>query len=435
MNNSLEAVAAALDALANAVTNAWGADVTVCEGVGWFGPAVTRHELAGMARTLATDIRSTQAETIDANFEPVIVDMPRRLQILQSNTVPQMFGGNGGQAIPAYLSTLGFIRSVVLPAIGWQIIPDAKALPPALARRVRAATAEMDQLDPEIAKLSGKIKDINTAHHVADTLPIDLQALTEARQKLERSASTGEVLKQKLEAAWTDAQTSARLAKEFEQESQKLVANCEDAYKITTTKGLAAGFDQRAGRLAWSMWAWVAGLIASLALGSLIGAHRLEVLSAALLVPNHTWGAIAFQALLSILSVGAPLWFAWLATKQVGQRFRLAEDYAFKATVAKAYEGYRREAARIDPDFERRLFGSALSRLDEAPLRLVDVNAHGSPWHEVIDSEVLKRAFESVPEFRDKLAQLIKDAAQAGVCSMKKKDASLNSTTPGPGSD
>lgn len=63
------------------------------------------------------------------------------------------------------------------------------------------------------------------------------------------------------------------------------------------------------------------------------------------------------------------MWFAWLATKQIGQRFHLAEDYAFKASVAKAYEGYRKEAARIDPEFEARLFGSALTRLDEAPLR------------------------------------------------------------------
>ncbi len=47
--------------------------------------------------------------------------------------------------------------------------------------------------------------------------------------------------------------------------------------------------------------------------------------------------------------------------------------------MAKAYEGYRKEAARIDPQFEARLFGSALTRLDEAPLRLVEIGSHGSP--------------------------------------------------------
>lgn len=81
-------------------------------------------------------------------------------------------------------------------------------------------------------------------------------------------------------------------------------------------------------------------------------------------------GEIWLHIILSIVSVGAPLWFAWLATKQIGQRFRLAKDYSYKASVAKAYEGYRREAARIDEDFENRLFDSALTRLEEAPLGL-----------------------------------------------------------------
>ena len=410
MNSALEAIAVAIEALATAVAGAWSSDATVCEGLGWFGPAVTRHDLAQIARTLATDIRSTQSESIDPSIEPMVLDFPRRLQLLQSNTVPQMFTANGGQAIPAYLSTLQVIRAAILPAIGWQVVLDPKALPPALARRVRAATAEMDQLDPQLAQLSGKIGDINTAHRIADSLPIDLQALSEARQKLERSASSGEILTQKLESAWTDAQTSARLAKQFEEEAQKLVDKCEDAYKITTTKGLAGAFDQRAGKLAWSMWAWVFGLVVALGIGSYIGAHRLEVLSAALQAPTPNWGGIAIQAVLSLLSVGAPLWFAWLATKQTGQRFRLAEDYAFKASVAKAYEGYRKEAARIDPAFEHRLFDSALTRLDEAPLRLVETGTHGSPWHELANSDAVKRAFSVAPELQEKVSSLLREA-------------------------
>ena len=81
---------------------------------------------------------------------------------------------------------------------------------------------------------------------------------------------------------------------------------------------------------------------------------------------------------------GAPLWFAWLASKQIGQRFKLAEDYAFKASVAKAYEGYKTEAARLDKDFEARLFSSALTRLEEAPLRFMNNTEHSSPVHEMI---------------------------------------------------
>ncbi len=413
MDKDLEAACVALDGVAQAVMNAWGGDTTYTESFGWFAPAVTRTDLAELAQSLAADIRSTQAETLEPKIKKLVLDLPRRLQVLQANTVPQMPSGNGGQAIAAYVATMQLIRTAVLPAIGWQIIPDPKSLPPALARRVRAAQAELDQIAPDLGDLSKKIHDIQSAHQVADTLPIDLQALAEARDKLSRASSEGVLTEERLKKAWLESEQYLEWTKKSHEEAAKLIAQCEAAYQITTTKGLAGAFDQRASRLGWSMWAWVLGLIVALGLGSLIGAHRLEVLSAALQSPSPNWGGIVTQVVLSLLSVGAPLWFAWLATKQVGQRFRLAEDYAFKASVAKAYEGYRKEAARIDPEFEHRLFGSALTRLDEAPLRLVESGAHGSPWHEAANSEAVRRAMDAMPELRDKVLGLLQEAVQA----------------------
>jgi hypothetical protein len=120
------------------------------------------------------------------------------------------------------------------------------------------------------------------------------------------------------------------------------------------------------------------------------------------------------QIVLSALSVGAPLWFAWLATKQIGQRFKLAEDYAFKASVAKAYEGYRREAARIDIAFESRLFSSALARLEEAPLRLIGATEHGSPFHELISSDAFLKAMEAVPALKTKFIDVFKQSLPGG---------------------
>jgi hypothetical protein len=420
LNKELEGVCSALDALATAVINSWGADTTVCENFGWFGPAVTRHDLAGLASRLASDIRSTQSETIESDSVKLVLDLPRRLQILQTTTVPHMFGGNGGQAIPAYVSTLALIRSVLLPAIGWQLLPDPKSLPSNLARRARAAQAELDQLVPNLEDLSKQIEDIQAAHKVADNLPIDLQQLSEARERLTRSSLDAASTENKIKDAWTDSEKYLKATKDSHEEAKKLIALCEAAYQITTTKGLAGAFDQRAGALAWSMWTWVGGLVLALGVGSYIGAHRLEVLSTALQAATLNWGGVAVQAVLSLLSVGAPLWFAWLATKQVGQRFRLAEDYAFKATVAKAYEGYRKEAARIDVAFEQRLFGSALSRLDEAPLRLVETHTHGSPWHEFANSEAVRRAFDAAPELRSKVIELLREASSAASRSLGK---------------
>jgi len=128
---------------------------------------------------------------------------------------------------------------------------------------------------------------------------------------------------------------------------------------------------------------------------------QLETLSASIGPSGDLGPKVVVNILLSVLSVGASVWFAWLSTKQIGQRFRLSEDYGFKASIATAYEGYRREAARIDKDLEIELLRSALAHLDELPLRLVEEESHGSPWHELASSDVVKKAIEQVPGFVD----------------------------------
>lgn len=48
------------------------------------------------------------------------------------------------------------------------------------------------------------------------------------------------------------------------------------------------------------------------------------------------WSAVWINVLLTMLSVSAPVWLGWVATKQIAQRFRLAEDYAYKASISNA---------------------------------------------------------------------------------------------------
>jgi len=195
------------------------------------------------------------------------------------------------------------------------------------------------------------------------------------------------------------------------------VDQCEEAYRITTTKGLAAAFAQRAFWLQVSMWIWVSVLIVALGIGYWLGSDRLKTLAEVVSQSQHS-ALIWFNGILALFSFGGPIWLAWIATKQIGQCFRLKEDYAFKASVAKAYEGYRKEAARIDSNLEERLFSSALTRLEEAPLRLVEEKTHGSPWHEFLDSSAFQQALKTVPGFRQEfetsLGKTVKSAAAEG---------------------
>jgi outer membrane murein-binding lipoprotein Lpp len=234
-----------------------------------------------------------------------------------------------------------------------------------------------------------------------------LESLKEARGKVDKFSSDAAELFGKIDSYHEQVEATSQKITDKKNEADKLVAQCEEAYKITTTKGLAGAFDQRAKKLSGSMWVWVIGLLVALIAGIWIGAHRFSLINSAL---NNTqnWGYIWIQIVLSILSLGAPIWLAWIATKQISQRFKLAEDYAYKATVAKAYEGYRREAAHIDEAFEARLFSSSLTRLEEAPLRLMDQDSHGSPWSELVNSPAFQKAVEMVPELKDKFFDITK---------------------------
>jgi hypothetical protein len=400
MHKDLDALCRALDALAAAVKSGWNGDQTFCEAWGWNCPTVTRHDMANISLRLANDIREANIDDIDKDLIALVQDYPRRLQHMQTQTVPQFWGGNNGPAVSAYISTLDTIRFSLTPIIGWKLIPDNKTMPPHMARRLRSIQADIDQLVPNKEQLSRQLSEIQSAHDAAESLPVDMQSLAEARTRVVSLADDSALAAGK---ASRNAELAEKLSGEISarrDEAGKLVDQCEEAYRITTSKGLAAAFDQRASKLGITMWVWVIGLLIALAAGAYLGMIRVEVLSKAIADPEPKWGVIWMHIVLSILSIGAPVWFAWLATKQIGQRFRLAEDYAFKASVAKAYEGYRKEAVRLDKLFEARLFGSALSRLEEAPLRLVEQENHGSPWHEFFESEGFQKALELVPELK-----------------------------------
>ena len=380
----------------------------------WNLPGITRDELVSVVETLLETISKVEGDDEPAN-STLLADYRRRIAFLTANTVPQIWGGNGGQALSALLTTLDGLRRALEPeTVDTEEVAAKLAAARTLAKtvgvRVRALDATLSSLEPKASSLGEMVARIEAANATADQLPVDLVALEEATQSIgemraEAEAErleVGECLR-KINQAMSDLE-----ARRIEAES--IVAKCGKAYAITTSHGLAAAFSERSKSLSTSMWIWVIGLIVALALGSILGTGQLKGLADLMKEPNVGSMAIAVNLVLALLSVGSTVWFAWVATKQIGQRFRLAEDYGFKASVSRAYEGYRREAESIDEEFVSRLFSSALSRLDEQPLRLVETATHGSPWHEAASSEVIKKALANVPGFMDQVFDLAKSA-------------------------
>ena len=432
MHKYQDLLCTSLDNLSVAILSGWPGDQTFNEVWGWNCPTVTRHDMAAVASELAKEIRNSDFQTIDTTSLVLIEDYPRRIVHMQGTTIPQFWGGNCGPATSVYLATLDSMRRTIGQVLNWQVLADSKwqvptdpkAMPGPMVRKLSSIQAAIDLLMPNKELITKQINEIQQAHTVAESLPLDLQALTQARERVIRLADESAVSAGKALSDSANAGKELSAIKLTKTEADKLVAQCEEAYRITTTTGLAGAFDQRAKSLSNSMWGWVFGLIATLIIGTNLGATRVELLSKSMATGDPQWGIIWMHVVLSIMSIGAPIWFAWIATKQIGQRFRLAEDYAFKASVAKAYEGYKKEAARIDPSFEARLFSSALTRLEEAPLRLVEKETHGSPGHELLSSKQFQDALSTIPEHRDKFIEVFKNglsAATANLSSSPKK--------------
>jgi len=383
----------------------------------WSFPGLTRAELIEEAQSIIQLIEDQGGDNV-GNHGARLQDYVRRLQHLQQHTVGQLWG-NSGQAVTAYMLTLEGLRKALAPVLVRDGHAEAVVKIRKLTTQLRGMESRLNGLEPRTASLTTMVERIEQAYNAADQLPTDLDSLSEARQNIadlvkDATRDQGHLMDIREQADELDKQL-----KKSADDAKAVLERCETAYSAATSVGLAAAFSERSRALSISMWFWVAGLVLALAAGSYFGSAQIHTLSEQFKVPNVSIPVIVLNLLLSLLSVGAPVWFAWLATKQIGQRFRLAEDYAFKASISRAYEGFRREAARFDKDMEARLLTSALTRLDELPLRLVETTSHGSPWHELASSDVVKQAMKAVPGF----AEQVKDLASMTVNVISHRDA------------
>jgi hypothetical protein len=394
----------ALDALSQAILNSHGDDRSFQEIWSlWNCPPLNRHDLADVPAKLASRLRELSPKQIDAELEAKLAVVPSRLQSMQTHTMPQLPGGNAGGAIAAILDCMEWINSFVSPylppVVDWQDINEQELMPKALLRRLRSVDTQVSNLEGKSGDLKAAVRAITDAHATAESLPTDMASLEEARKVVMESGLAANESKVAALSASKEAATHLETIVDLEREAAKLVENCENAFSAATTKGLGEAFSIRAASLSRSMWIWVGGLLVALVIGALLSHDRVSRLQTLMEMKDPNVGLLWVHITLAIFSIAAPAWFAWLATKQIGQRFRLAEDYAFKASVAQAYAGYSREAARIDPTFAARLFGSALNRIDEPPLRFVEMENHGSPFHEFLKSwRASKQAKLASPE-------------------------------------
>lgn len=358
----------------------------------WSFPAVTRETLVEAINLLITDLKDI-TELPPSVGSDIISQYAQGLTYMKVNTIPNVWA-NAQIGVGAVLDTVTGLRQTFLPSSLTPKPPKSyfelqNEYKNALTR-TRSIEKRLNSLTPRTDQLETYMQRIESAYTAADNLPTDLEELSEAKTLLKNISDNSLVLQSGIDSALKEAISKLEHLKDLETEAVESVKEVHSAYAAATSQGLALAFAERSNGLTISMRYWVGGFIASLCVGAYFGIQHLTDLTALISNPNASLITIGLNLLLSILSVAAPGWFAWMAAKSIGHRFRLAEDYAFKAAISRAYEGYRRETVRVGEGLEAKLLRSALDRLDEQPLRFVDSANHASPIHELASSDLAK---------------------------------------------
>ena len=416
MDENLSLLIKSLESLRETVDNA-SINATGFEAHGWNQVHLTKVQISNFLYNQISKLESYGDKDVTEGFNNTINTHIEKIDLLNTNS-KSYFTDNAQHllySVPGILHTLQVIFSDVdYELFSYENIQNKKLLPRGLAVRLRSTSANLDKINESSDDLKGKIDVINQAHEAAESLPTDLASLQDAKKELSslitkatKVLSTAKkdlsILKEETTAlrnearkANEEAELSKTKAAASAEAAAKLVKECDDALQITTTQGLAAGFDQKAKELKNSIWVWIVGLLIALIAGAWIGGERVDAFTQAL-SNELTAGQAILHSVMSVFSIGGPLWLAWISTQQINQRFKLSEDYSYKATVAKAFTGFKKFAERFDQKTEERLFNSTLDRLDEMPLRLIEGKDYNSPWHEFVDSESFKTAMAMFP--------------------------------------
>ena len=385
----------------------------------WQSPPLDKNDLATIAEDLAAKVDAINWDSATTEVGQALEGLSQKVLVLTQRNAPNLSAGP--TACEAIISGLYAIEMRIGALVTQKELKGTVALPAMLKRQVDVAKQRLDKSIDEISEIDQKLKHIERAYEAAEGLPITQQeletAITEVRaisKQVKEHDQFAEATSKKVVAS--QGELNAVMIK-----ASDVLGKAENAYRAATSQGLAHAFSKKADELKQSMFLWVFGLLAALFIAGLISTERFPTILAAV-TGKPDWGVVVANVILGAISLAAPVWFAWVSTKQIGQRFRLSEDYGYKAALAAAYEGYRTEAARLDKAFEAQLFATALGRLDELPLRLVEKNIAGSPMHEIFTSAEFKEAAEKVPKLVERIYSILKREAPKKTTKPEKTD-------------
>jgi chemotaxis protein histidine kinase CheA len=240
-----------------------------------------------------------------------------------------------------------------------------------------------------------------------NTAENEAAAITAAKIPVETAAADIAAAK---EAAISASQNAIGAEKRSEQAAIAADARLQEirhTLENSITASLGGAFQLKANNAKKLDLAWLVVLMIGIAGIICFGLLRYPAM-VALIQERAEVEYLIFQFMLSIASLAGPIWLSWVATKRLARTFAISEDYAYKAAIAQAYQGYRDSVKDADPLMQQRLFASVVTQLDANPVRFLSDRHAATPIQDLLQQPWMEQIINTDKTFKEKLTAWFK---------------------------
>lgn len=380
------------------------------------------------------DITINRIENIENNLDDSFLNQINYIIVIINDTYKRIIDSFNSRNVNFYTqltNLLSLINIVFQHYFDFENQEDLNKLPKALKRRINYVSDSLNEVEEKTKPVKEQIKVINEAYATAESLPTTMASLKEYENNLKNiKVETDDLLKQinenekktsdkidditlksktinnicedntkKLENYYNDIKSKSDSIIE---KSESILKQMKDKLTTSTGIGLAHAFSNRSKELKNSSWWWTLGFAIALLAAVGIAYYRFLYLKE-IIQPNSPVMFVLTQLFISIISMLPPVWFAVVSSKQIQKLFKLSEDYAYKASISASYEGYKNEAFETDEKLVFKLLNTALTKIDEEPLRLTGKEQSHIPFNELMGNPIIQKLMEIYPDLQEKL--------------------------------
>ncbi|MDG3555616.1 hypothetical protein P7L54_06585 [Acinetobacter bereziniae] len=373
-------------------------------------PAISKKKIIDFI-----DIEVSRLKNLNTAFSEIFLNNLEELASYVDTEcvkIELLFSQSNALFFDKIVSIISIVNLTFQQYFDWEHVEDLKKVPREVKQRVLTVQQSLNEVEESSQEIQSKIKTINEAYDAATELPVLLEDLKRSRVDIDlvkNNSSTGyaniQSNKTRSENDLTSIQNTKQAAENLLDEAREILKQMQEKLTMSTSTGLAHAFSNRSDQLKKTSTWWTGGFIVSLIFTFLIAFNRFNDLKGTI-TQDTPISYVVIQILISLISLSAPVWFAIISSKQIQKLFTLSEDYAYKASISASYEGYRQEAYDVDADLVKKLLNTALTKVDEAPLRLVGKEQSSSPFEELINQPQIKQLLDEIPEAKEKLLRI-----------------------------